>query len=471
MESVRSIERMTVVQLRELAKERRVRLPYGVNKAQIVELLSRDEPKTDAQAESEEIGLYKPKPLGYYNEEYGTSNPVVPRMIKAGLLGSGQGVLEVQAGGYGFLRANNCSPGPEDIYVSIAQIRRFGLHSGDFIVGKTREKRVGDRYSALMYIDSVNGDNPEVARLRRPFDSLTPIHPNRRLTLENPEGESDLAMRLLDFIAPIGLGQRALIVAPPKAGKTGLLKKIAQAVRRNHPDIELIVLLIDERPEEVTDLRRSVDAQVVYSTFDAPQENHVRVADMVYERAQRLVEQGKHVVVLMDSLTRLARACNALAPGGRAMSGGLAPGVLQRPKRFFGAARNIEEGGSLTIIATVLVETGSRMDDVIFEEFKGTGNAEIRLDRALSEMRVFPAIDLARSGTRREELLLSDDEAQGVRAVRRILAQGHTREATQQLIGMLEKTGSNKEFFKKLQEWLAIWEKEGYTIRSLRSSV
>ena len=471
MESVRSIERMTVVQLRELAKERRVRLPYGVNKAQIVELLSRDEPKTDAQAESEEIGLYKPKPLGYYNEEYGTSNPVVPRMIKAGLLGSGQGVLEVQAGGYGFLRANNCSPGPDDIYVSIAQIRRFGLHSGDFVVGKTREKRVGDRYSALMYIDSVNGDNPEVARLRRPFDSLTPIHPNRRLTLENPEGESDLAMRLLDFIAPIGLGQRALIVAPPKAGKTVLLKKIAQAVRRNHPDIELIVLLIDERPEEVTELKRCVDAQVVYSTFDAPQDNHVRVADMVYERAQRLVEQGKHVVVLMDSLTRLARACNALAPGGRAMSGGLAPGVLQRPKRFFGAARNIEEGGSLTIIATVLVETGSRMDDVIFEEFKGTGNAEIRLDRALSEMRVFPAIDLANSGTRREELLLTDDEAEGVRAVRRILSQGHTREATQQLIGMLEKTGSNKEFFKKLQEWLAIWEKEGYTIRSLRSSV
>ena len=471
MESVRSIERMTVVQLRELAKERRVRLPYGVNKAQIVELLSRDEPKTDAQAESEEIGLYKPKPLGYYNEEYGTSNPVVPRMIKAGLLGSGQGVLEVQAGGYGFLRAANCSPGPDDIYVSIAQIRRFGLHSGDFVVGKTREKRVGDRYSALMYIDSVNGDNPEVARLRRPFDSLTPIHPNRRLTLENPEGESDLAMRLLDFIAPIGLGQRALIVAPPKAGKTVLLKKIAQAVRRNHPDIELIVLLIDERPEEVTELKRCVDAQVVYSTFDAPQENHVRVADMVYERAQRLVEQGKHVVVLMDSLTRLARACNALAPGGRAMSGGLAPGVLQRPKRFFGAARNIEEGGSLTIIATVLVETGSRMDDVIFEEFKGTGNAEIRLDRALSEMRVFPAIDLARSGTRREELLLTDEEAEGVRAVRRILSQGHTREATQQLIGMLEKTGSNKEFFKKLQEWLAIWEKEGYTIRSLRSSV
>jgi len=481
VESIRSYERMTVVQLRELAREKKVRLPYGVNKAQIVEMLStavcpapikRDTQDVDEITDDDsEIGLYKPKPLGYYNEEFGTSNPVVPRMIKAGLLGSGQGVLEVQPGGYGFLRAQNCSPGAEDIYVSIAQIRRFGLRSGDHVVGKTRTKRLGDRYNALMYIESINGDNPETARMRRPFDSLTPVHPNRRLTLEGGDGNSDMSMRLLDFIAPIGLGQRALIVAPPKAGKTVLLSRIAQAIRRNHPDIELIALLIDERPEEVTDLKRTIDADIVYSTFDAPQENHVRVADMVYERAQRLVEQGKDVVVLMDSLTRLARACNAMAPGGRAMSGGLAPGVLAGPKRFFGAARNIEEGGSLTIIATVLVETGSRMDDVIFEEFKGTGNAEIRLDRALSEARVFPAIDLARSGTRHEELLLDDQEAQGVKAVRRILSQGHTREATQQLIAMLEKTEKNKEFFKRLQEWLAIWEKEGYTIRSLRSSV
>ena len=473
MESVRSMERMTVVQLRELAREKKIRLPNGVNKAQMVALLNQATApqQQEPPREEPEIGLYKPKPLGYYNEEFGTSNPVVPRMIKAGLLGEGQGVLEVQPGGYGFLRAENCSPGSEDIYVSIAQIRRFGLRSGDLIVGKTRPRRMGDRYSALMYIDSVNGDNPDVARLRRPFDSLTPIHPNRRLTLERASGESDMAMRLLDFIAPIGLGQRALIVAPPKAGKTVLLKKIAQAIRENHKDIELIVLLIDERPEEVTDLRRSVDAQSVYSTYDAPQENHVRVADMVYERAQRLVEQGKNVVVLMDSLTRLARACNALAPGGRAMSGGLAPGVLQRPKRFFGAARNIEEGGSLTIIATVLVETGSRMDDVIFEEFKGTGNAEIRLDRALSEARVFPAIDLARSGTRHEEMLLSPVECEGVALVRRILSQGHTREATEQLLSMLLKTARNEDFFKRLKEWLAICEKQGYTIRSLRSSV
>ena len=476
MESARSFNRMTVVQLRELAKEKKVRLPGGVNKAQIVELLASSLSAETVQSEKtpideSDIGLYKPKPLGYYNEEYGTSNPVVPKMLEAGLLGGGQGVLEVQPGCYGFLRAQNCSPGPQDIYVSIAQIRRFSLRSGDLIVGKTRPRRMGDRYSALMYIESVNGDKPETARLRRPFDQLTPIHPNRRLALENAEGESDPSMRVLDFIAPIGLGQRALIVAPPKAGKTVLLKMIAQAIERNHPDIELIVLLIDERPEEVTDLRRSVSAEVIASTFDAPQENHVRVADMVYERAQRLVEQGKNVVVLMDSLTRLARACNALAPGGRAMSGGLAPGVLQRPKRFFGAARNIEEGGSLTIIATVLVETGSRMDDVIFEEFKGTGNAEIRLDRALSEAHVFPAIDLARSGTRHEEMLLSPVECEGVALVRRILSQGHTREATEQLLSMLLKTARNEDFFKRLKEWLAICEKQGYTIRSLRSGV
>jgi len=495
LESMRTFEHMTVARLREIARENKVRLPYGVNKAQIVELLSSRLPQeagapdagTQKMAETPEtaqesrakaaaaafaddgIGLYKPKPLGFYDEEYGTSNPVVPRMLKAGLLGSGQGILEVQPGGYGFLRAQNCSPGVQDIYVSIAQIRRFGLRSGDLVVGKTREKRVADRYSALMYIESVNGDSPEIARARRPFDVLTPVHPDKRLALETAQG--DISMRMLDFIAPIGFGQRALIVAPPKAGKTTLIKKMAKAIRENHPEAELIVLLIDERPEEVTDLRRAIDAQVIHSTFDAPQENHVRVCDMVYERAQRLVEQGKDVVVLMDSLTRLARACNALSPGGRAMSGGLAAGVLQRPKRFFGAARNIEEGGSLTIIATVLVETGSRMDEIIFEEFKGTGNAEIKLDRGLAESRIFPAIDLVRSGTRREELLLLENERRGIAAVRRVLSMGHPRDAAQQLISLLERTKNNEEFFKKLLEWLAICEKEGYTIRSLRSSV
>ncbi|MBS5681053.1 MAG: transcription termination factor Rho, partial [Clostridiales bacterium] len=266
---------MTVVQLRELARANKVRLPYGVNKAQMVETLFRQlgSGEKEEPAEKPEIGLYKPKPFGFYDEEYGTSNPVVPQMLKAGLLGSGRGLLEVQPGGYGFLRTQNGTPGADDIYVSIAQIRRFNLHSGDEIIGKTRPKRLGDRYNALMYIESVNGDNPEIARMRRPFDSLTPIHPNRRLTLESADGPSDPSMRLLDFIAPIGLGQRALIVAPPKAGKTILLQKIARAIEKNHPDIELMILLIDERPEEVTDIRRSVRADVFDSTFDSPQEN------------------------------------------------------------------------------------------------------------------------------------------------------------------------------------------------------
>ncbi|MFR2019145.1 MAG: transcription termination factor Rho [Christensenellales bacterium] len=464
---------MTVVQLRELARANKVRLPYGVNKAQMVETLFRQlgsgMKPAQAPAEQPDIGLYKPKPLGFYDEEYGTSNPVVPQMLKAGLLGSGHGLLEVQPGGYGFLRAQNGTPGVDDIYVSIAQIRRFNLHSGDEIVGKTRPKRMGDRYNALMYIESVNGENPEIARVRRPFDSLTPIHPNRRLTLEGEGEPGDPSMRLMDFIAPIGLGQRALIVAPPKAARRSSCK-IARAIEKNHPDIELMILLIDERPEEVTDIRRSVRANVFYSTFDSPQENHVRVADMVYEQAQRLVEQGRTSSCDGQPDPAGARLQRA-QPGRRAMSGGLAPGALDRPKRFFGAARNIEEGGSLTMIATVLVETGSRMDDIIFEEFKGTGNAEIKLDRALSEARIFPAIDLAKSGTRHEELLLSPEECEGVAMVRRMLGQGHTREATAQLISMLLKTEKNEDFFKRLKEWLAIWEKEGYTIRSLRSGV
>lgn len=481
MESMERLPQMTVVQLRALAKANQVRLPVGVNKAQIVDLLSGrlSAGKIEAQQaaaetvteDDENVGLYKPKPLGYYNAEYGTSNPAVPKMMKAGVLDAGCGVLEMQPGGYGFLRTRDGLPGMNDIYVSIAQVRRFSLRSGDMVEGKTRPKRPGDKYNALMYIEKINGENPETARLRRPFELLTPIHPDRRLTLENSAGGSEASMRLLDFIAPVGLGQRMLIVAPPKAGKTTLLRSMAQAIERNHPDVTLMALLIDERPEEVTELRRAIGAQVFASTFDEAPENHIRVADMVYERAQRLVEQGKDVVVLMDSLTRLARACNAVIPGGRAMSGGLAPGVLQRPKRFFGAARNLEEGGSLTIIATVLVETDSRMDEVIFQEFKGTGNAEIRLDRALAEARIFPAVDLSRSGTRHEELLLSAEEREGVAIIRRILSQGRTREAAEQMLSLLSRTENNKEFFRRLKDWLAIWEKEGYTIRSLRSSV
>ena len=459
MESARQYQNMTVVQLRELARANKVRLPYGVNKAQMVETLFRQlgsgMKPAEAPDDQPEIGLYKPKPLGFYDEEYGTSNPVVPQMLKAGLLGSGHGLLEVQPGGYGFLRTQNGTPGPDDIYVSIAQIRRFNLHSGDEIVGKTRPKRMGDRYNALMYIESVNGDNPEIARVRRPFDSLTPIHPNRRLTLESADGASDSSMRLLDFIAPIGLGQRALIVAPPKAGKTILLQKIARAIEQNHPDIELMILLIDERPEEVTDMQRSINGDVIFSTFDEEPSNHTKVAEIVLERAKRLVEHKQDVVILLDSITRLARAYNlTVAPSGRTLSGGLDPGALYKPKRFFGAARNIEEGGSLTILATALIETGSRMDDVIFEEFKGTGNMEVHLDRKLQEKRIFPAIDIAKSGTRREELLLSREEQLAVWRIRKAFGGQNPADVTENIIHWLIRTDSNRDFINSIEKVL-----------------
>lgn len=392
-------------------------------------------------------------------------------LLQEGDTGDGEGVLEIHADGYGFLRTNNYLPGINDVYVSIAQIRKFALRNGDLVSGKTRPTRDGDRYSALLYIERINGVPVEEAVRRRPFEDLTPIYPNKRCTLENQANAKDLAIRVIDFIAPIGFGQRAMIVSPPKAGKTVLLKKIANAISTNFPDAHLIVLLIDERPEEVTDIKRSVRGDVVYSTFDELPENHTHVSEMVIERAQRLVEHGKDVVILLDSLTRLSRAYNATAPQtGRAMSGGLAPGVLHKPKRFFGAARNIEQGGSLTIIATALIETGSRMDDVIYEEFKGTGNMEIHLDRKLSEKRIFPAIDLARSGTRHEEMLLSEEELEGVYAVRKVLSSTGVAEATEQLMAMLERTRTNTEFFHRLKEWIGIWEKEGYSMAGGRRS-
>lgn len=416
----------------------------------------------------------KDEPAGQRRVEPQPRREFVPsaaanELLQEGDCGDGEGILEIHPDGYGFLRTNNYLPGIHDVYVSIAQIRKFGLKNGDFVTGKTRPMREGDRYSALLYIDRINGIPAEEAVYRRPFDELTPIYPNKRITLENSLNNKDLAIRVIDIIAPIGFGQRALIVSPPKAGKTVLLKKIANAISANFPDAYLIVLLIDERPEEVTDIRRSVRGDVVFSTFDELPENHTHVSEMVIERAQRLVEHGKDVVILLDSLTRLSRAYNATAPQtGRAMSGGLAPGVLQKPKRFFGAARNIEEGGSLTIIATALVETGSRMDDVIYEEFKGTGNMEIHLDRKLSEKRIFPAIDLAKSGTRHEEMLLSEQELDGVLTVRKVLSSTGVAEATEQLMSMLERTRANTEFFLRLKEWMSIWEKEGYTFSNSR---
>lgn len=407
---------------------------------------------------------YRNRQEGYYNKDYGTSNPAVPEMLQTGECGDAEGVLEVLPDGYGFLRSENYLSGAHDVYVSIAQIRRFGLRTGDLVTGKTRPSKENERFLALLYITAVNGEDPERLSERTPFENLVPIFPNERYTLERTGAKNDLSIRLIDLIAPIGKGQRAMIVSQPKAGKTTLLKSIANGISDNYPDSHLIVLLIDERPEEVTDMQRSIRGEVLYSTFDELPEHHTRVAEMVLERAMRLVEHGKDVVILMDSLTRLARAYNlTIPPTGRTLSGGMDPGALHKPKRFFGAARNIENGGSLTVIATALSETGSRMDDMVYEEFKGTGNMEIHLDRKLSEKRIFPAIDIYKSGTRRDDLLLSQEELEGVRTIRRVLAGGNPAEVTEQLIGMLNKTNTNEEFLQRIKEWVRIYEKDGYT--------
>ncbi|NLO37881.1 MAG: transcription termination factor Rho [Ruminiclostridium sp.] len=371
------------------------------------------------------------------------------------------GILEVLPDGYGFLRGHNYLSGPRDIYVSPSQIRRFNLKTGDRIVGKGRIQKEGEKFQALLYVLSVNGDTPDVAQRRRPFEQLTPIFPDKRITLETEPKE--LSPRLIDLIAPIGKGQRGLIVSPPKAGKTILLKKIANAITQKYNDIELIVLLIDERPEEVTDMQRSIKGDVIYSTFDELPEHHIKVAEMVLERAQRLVEQKKDVVILLDSITRLARAYNlTIPPTGRTLSGGLDPGALHKPKRFFGSARNIEFGGSLTIIATALIDTGSRMDDVIYEEFKGTGNMELHLDRKLSEKRIFPALDINRSGTRREELLLSQRELEAIWAIRKAMSNMGTAEVTEMIVNRLMQTKTNDEFISSINTAFVQKEKNNY---------
>lgn len=364
------------------------------------------------------------------------------------------GVLEImEANSFGFLRGNNYLTTSEDIYVSPTQIRRFRLKTGDEVAGKTRPTREGEKFRALIYVDSVNGDTPDKAIRRRDFDTLTPIFPNERLRLEK-EGSKDLSMRIMDLISPVGKGQRGLIVAPPKAGKTTILKKIAQSIHENNPEVKLIVLLIDERPEEVTDMRESIKGDVIYSTFDEDPMNHTKVASMVLERAKRIVEHGKDVVILLDSITRLSRAYNlTVTPSGRTLSGGLDPSALMMPKKFFGAARNIRGGGSLTILATALVETGSRMDEMIFEEFKGTGNMEVHLDRKLQERRVFPAIDINKSGTRREELLLSPDEVDAVRKIRNLLYRGaDVSKITEELISLMGVSDTNEELVEQIKK-------------------
>ena len=358
-----------------------------------------------------------------------------------------QGVLEILPEGYGFLRSQAYSylPGPDDIYVSPSQIKRFELHTGDTVSGQVRPPKEGERYFALLRVEAVNFESPEIGKVKILFDNLTPLYPERKLILETKD--RCMETRIIDLLCPIGLGQRALITSPPKAGKTILLQKLANAIAENHPEIVLIVLLIDERPEEVTDMQRTVKGEVVSSTFDEPAERHIQVAEMVIEKAKRLVEHKKDVVILLDSITRLARAHNSVIPNsGKILSGGVDAGALQRPKRFFGSARNIEGGGSLTIIATALIDTGSRMDEVIFEEFKGTGNSELVLDRKLADRRIFPAIDINRSGTRKEELLMSGDGLQRVWIMRKFLTELNSVDAMEFLIAKLADTKTNKKF-------------------------
>jgi transcription termination factor Rho len=359
-----------------------------------------------------------------------------------------EGVLEILPEGYGFLRPLGYIPSSEDIYISNSQIRRFDLRTGDKVTGKVRPPKENERYFSLLKIEAVNGEDPETAAERLHFPALTPLYPQKKLHLETTPDK--LSTRIIDLLAPVGLGQRGLIVAPPKAGKTVLLKEIANSISTNHPDVELLVLLIDERPEEVTDMQRSVKGEVISSTFDEVPENHIKVAELVLERALRLVEHKKNVVILLDSITRLARAYNlVIPPSGRTLSGGIDPAAFHRPKRFFGAARNVEEGGSLTILATALIETGSRMDDVIYEEFKGTGNMELHLDRKLAERRIFPAIELRRSGTRKEELLLSKEELEKIWAIRKTMATNE--EFMEQFIKKLAESKSNKEFLDSIE--------------------
>lgn len=435
------------------------------------EISPEDETSVHAETSTQELENEQPedyhKKVAYARKYYNTSNPAIPDLLNNSDVGNAEGILEILPDGYGFLRTENYMPGNRDVYISQSQIRRFSLKTGDLVSGKTRHTKDGDKFRALLYVTAINGEDPEKAPLRRPFEELTPIFPNQRITLENKKHRNDLATRIIDLVSPIGKGQRGLIVSPPKAGKTTLLKNIANSISINYPDIYLIVLLIDERPEEVTDMQRSIRGDIVYSTFDELPDNHVKVAEMVLERSQRLVEHGRDVVVLMDSITRLARAYNAVAPStGRVLSGGLDAAALHKPKRFFGSARNIEEGGSLTIIATALVETGSKMDDVIYEEFKGTGNMEIHLDRKMSEKRIFPAVDLHRSSTRREDLLMNQKELEGVWAIRKNLSEGRPDQVMEIIINDLMRTNSNEDFIDLMLEHFKDVEKDNSIIDS-----
>ena len=432
-------ESLSLAVLRDVAKSRGIKGTSAMRKEAVIQAMLVEDEKT-AAAET----------LKAQASENGKS---VSDMEQ---LDSGQtahGIIEVMADGFGFIRSANYLPGENDVYVSPSQIRRFNLKTGDIVTGNTKVKTEKEKFSALLYVKSINGQHPE-ANTRRPnFEDLTPIFPNERIRLERPGGS--IAMRIVDEISPVGKGQRGMIVSPPKAGKTTLLKDVAKSITRNHPDMYLIILLIDERPEEVTDIREAIEGkhvEVIYSTFDELPEHHKRVSEMVIERAKRLVEGGKDVVILLDSITRLARAYNlTVPPSGRTLSGGLDPAALHMPKRFFGAARKMREGGSLTVLATALVDTGSKMDDVIFEEFKGTGNMELVLDRKLSEKRVFPAIDIQKSSTRRDDLLLTPEEQQAMDNIRKALNGMKADEAVENILNLFTKTKTNEEFIQSVK--------------------
>lgn len=447
------LEDMTLAELRNLAKQRELK---GISKYKKLELINilktkENESKNETKPLQKNNAYVSTETQKKVNSKSYDLPPDIEQLDSGQIA---QGVLEVLPDGYGFIRCENYLPGEHDVYVSPSQIRRFNLKTGDYIKGNIRIPKDIEKFSALLYVQSVNRDSPAEASRRPNFEDLTPVFPNKRVHLETKQIE--FSTRLIDLLAPIGKGQRGMIVAPPKAGKTTLLKKVANSITKNHKDMHLIVLLIDERPEEVTDIRRSIEGkyvEVIYSTFDELPDHHKRVAEMVLERAKRLVEQKRDVVILLDSITRLARAYNlTIPPSGRTLSGGLDPAALHMPKKFFGAARNIEEGGSLTILATALVDTGSKMDEVIFEEFKGTGNMEVVLDRRLSEKSIFPALDLIKSGTRREDLLLSQEEMEAVYLIRKALSNMRTEEALERVLNVFIKCKDNKEFVETVKK-------------------
>ena len=428
-------ESLPLTELKAVAKTRGIKGLSGMKKEEVIEAMLLEDKKLKEERETKESA----------------PSPEIAQ-LDSGV--SVTGILEVMSDGFGFIRSDNYMPGENDIYVAPAQIRKFGLKTGDIITGNTKIKTEKEKFGALLYVTAINGMNPAVAAKRKNFETMTPIFPDQRIYLERPGGS--VAMRIVDEISPIGKGQRGMIVSPPKAGKTTLLKDIAKSITVNNPEMNLIILLIDERPEEVTDIKEAMEGpnvEVIYSTFDEQPEHHKRVSEMVIERAKRLVEHGKDVAILLDSITRLARAYNlTVSPSGRTLSGGLDPAALHMPKRFFGAARNMREGGSLTILATALVDTGSKMDDVVFEEFKGTGNMELVLDRKLSEKRVFPAIDIARSGTRREDLLFKPQEQEAMDIMRKAFNGVKPEEAVDNILNMFAHTKNNEEFVQTVKK-------------------